>query len=135
MANLQHTPADLPPPHVVTGTDPISVLEPKPNDSTSSQRVPCDLAIFESKFEIISPGYPYQYPPNADCLYSIRRANSNICKLKLEFIDYDVDSTSSCDGDYLDIEGLKFCGPLSKNYQSKLTNFFFKVGKNHILIR
>ncbi|KAI1305239.1 Cubilin [Halotydeus destructor] len=79
-------------------------------DGPKSGRVPCDLAIYDSIFEVSSPGYPYGYPLNSDCLYSIRKLNDNVCKLRLTFVDFDLETTPACDHDYLQVNGDNICG-------------------------
>uniref|UniRef100_T1KQ91 CUB domain-containing protein n=1 Tax=Tetranychus urticae TaxID=32264 RepID=T1KQ91_TETUR len=115
---------DKPIPQIIADSSPISVLDSNSKISSSSaigvdgssiRRVPCDLVVFDARFEISTPGYPYIYPNNADCLFSIRRANYNICKLRLEFVDFDVASSLNCESDHLDIEGERICGIISNN--------------------
>ncbi|RWS21833.1 hypothetical protein B4U80_11764 [Leptotrombidium deliense] len=104
---------------VTTGTGPITVVQnggkiAGPHQPTDGQRIPCDLVIFDKTFELKSPGYPYTYPPNSDCLYSIRRSNPEICKIRLEILDFDTDATPDCRNDYLELENQRLCGKVNK---------------------
>lgn len=119
---------DKPIPQLITDSSPISVIESNDKisssvaigvESPSNRRVPCDLVVFDTRFEVSTPGYPYVYPNNADCLFSIRRANYNICKLRLEFVDFDVSPSPNCGTDHLDIEGERLCGIVPNNTISK----------------
>lgn len=97
----------------------------------TAPRLPCDQAIYDRFFEIRSPRYPFAYQPNSDCLYSIRRLSSSICKLRLYFADFELENdhnyklikdnhslqrnllhqADGCNEDYLEInEKLRFCG-------------------------
>ena len=109
-------------PQIVAGSEPISVLDVNDRNEPDSPapRVPCDLVVFDSKFELSTPGYPFAYPIRSDCLFSIRRANYNVCKLKLEFDAFDLESSPHCRADQLEIEGEKLCGSLPSNSTSKL---------------
>lgn len=105
-------------PQIVIGSEPISVLESSDKKLTDSEnsRIPCDVLVIETKFEITSPGFPYEYPPKSDCLYSIRRRNFNYCKLRLELEMFELEANSlNCDGDNLEIEGDKICGIQANN--------------------
>lgn len=109
----------------------------------STARIPCDRVILQRTFELISPAYPYSYPPGSDCLYSIRRA-SGICRLRLQFLEFQLQTEggyqlikdnhqanlagSSRDGvgdcttgtDYLQVdEKKKFCGSQLNGTESK----------------
>ena len=109
----------------------------------STARIPCDRVILQRTFELISPAYPYAYPPGSDCLYSIRRA-SGVCRLKLQFLEFQLqteggyqlikdnhqaistgltpDGDGDCNAgtDYLQMdEKKKFCGSQLNGTESK----------------
>ena len=113
----QKTPPTSPPSVSHYGSIPIAIVDTKGVNS-SIIRIPCDRVIYDTVFEIRSPNYPAYYPSNADCLYSIRRANSDVCKLQLRFIYFDVKGSGDykqCSGDSLEIDGTKLCGRLPNN--------------------
>ena len=113
----QRTPSKTSPSGVSNyGSVPISVIDTSNDLNTSTNRIPCDRVIYESVFEVKSPYYPSYYPPNADCLYSIRRISPNICKLRLRFIDFDLKGDyKECTGDSLEVSASKICGRLPNN--------------------
>uniref|UniRef100_W5MX16 Cubilin n=1 Tax=Lepisosteus oculatus TaxID=7918 RepID=W5MX16_LEPOC len=72
-----------------------------------------------------SPNYPEAYPPNVECVWSITSSPGN--RLQLSFISFDIQQSSGCSSDYLEIrEGNstgqlvgRFCGGLlPANYTS-----------------
>ncbi|XP_023215823.1 cubilin-like isoform X2 [Centruroides sculpturatus] len=72
----------------------------------------CDQAI-KSETEIItSPGYPADYPRNVKCSYKIHSFSLTTCRVRLEFLDFDVEHSSGCVADYLEITSTeeRFCG-------------------------
>lgn len=98
------------------GSLPIAVVEGYNVVNASTARVPCDRVIHDMFFEIKSPNYPHYYPPNHDCLYSIRRADPNICTLRLTFVYFDLKGDyKDCSGDSLELDGSKLCGRLPDN--------------------
>ncbi len=116
-------PKPTPTPNGVSGfgSHPIAIIdETKIGFDSKSTRIPCDLVIYDMMFEIKSPNYPKHYPENIDCLFSIRKANPSICKLKLNFEYFDVEGNDKhCSGDSLEIDGNKICGRLPNNTISK----------------
>lgn len=65
-------------------------------------------------FYISSPGFPYSSPPSTDCVYNIRKANINVCRLRISFLyfnsgAYDAEY-GSCTRGYVEIDGKKICG-------------------------
>ncbi len=103
------------------GSHPIAIFDnTKIGFDSKLTRIPCDLVIYDMMFEIKSPNYPKRYPENVDCLFSIRKANPSICKLKLKFVYFDVEGNDKhCSGDSLEIDGNKICGRLPNNTISK----------------
>ncbi|KAI4871253.1 hypothetical protein NFI96_019773 [Prochilodus magdalenae] len=72
-----------------------------------------------------SPNYPAAYPPNIECVWTIISSPGN--RLQLSFIQFELQQSTSCDKDYLEIrEGSstgalvgRFCGTsLPSNYTS-----------------
>ncbi|KAG7158379.1 Cubilin-like 8 [Homarus americanus] len=75
----------------------------------------CDLVLSASNFVISSPNYPTDYPNNKDCSYI----------LQVTFVDLDLPTrdtnTGECTGDYLDVDGTRFCG----SFKGSLLTFNF----------
>ncbi|CAM1300261.1 Uncharacterised protein g2655 [Pycnogonum litorale] len=84
----------------------------QPSTSGPTSRDLCDETITAINFEIKSPNYPQQYPNNRKCRYTIRRKDSNICKLELTFLKFNLESSRKCEYDYLEIDGERLCGRL-----------------------
>lgn len=106
---------------MTTGSHSITVVDSQtgnngPSGPTSghhaNQRMPCDLVVYDMLFELSSPGYPYSYPLNADCLYSVRRLSDQVCKLRLTIVEFDLESSKNCETDSLSIGGHAMCGQL-----------------------
>ncbi|XP_076316353.1 cubilin-like isoform X1 [Tachypleus tridentatus] len=72
----------------------------------------CSDVYTRKEFYLSSVNYPQNYDNNLDCSYVIRRYNSNVCSLRLQFLDFDVESSTDCEYDYLDVDGQKLCGTL-----------------------
>ena len=112
---IDATPIDHIRTNAAIGSSTVSISPGPP----SATRVPCDLVIYDLFFEISSPGYPYGYPQNADCLYSIRRLNNRICSLVLHFIELDLASSASCTSDYLELDGQRICTGIANDTKSE----------------
>ncbi len=82
----------------------------------------CEERFSEIEFQFQSPGFPDNYPMNANCAYYIRKANNDVCGLELTFFKFDIEFMEGCPFDYLEIDGQKFCGTLPENSQN-LFNF------------
>ncbi|KAK2886327.1 cubilin [Channa argus] len=89
--------------------------------STSS----CGGDLFMETGAFNSPNYPDAYPPNVECVWTIRSSPGN--RLQLSFITFHLQGDSGCQNDYLEIrEGNstgqlvgRFCGnSLPSNYTS-----------------
>ncbi|KAH0624959.1 hypothetical protein JD844_032912 [Phrynosoma platyrhinos] len=71
---------------------------------------------------IISPYYPSYYPPNIDCHWIIRAPLPGYrLLLKILVIQVQEQSPGSkkCDRDWLEIEGLRYCKPITENNRVK----------------
>ncbi|CAG2164515.1 unnamed protein product [Oppiella nova] len=101
------------------GSVPIAIVDNTNAINSSLIRVPCDRVIYDMVFEMRSPNYPNYYPPNTDCLYSIRRSNSN-------------GEYKECVGDSLEVNGNKMCGSLPNN---TMEEFSFTSYKSSIRFR
>ncbi|XP_022911682.1 uncharacterized protein [Onthophagus taurus] len=73
----------------------------------------CCNKIYDQKhFTIISPGFPNGQLTDVDCEYRIKRANDNICRLKLKFNFFSsgIFKNGDCLNGYMEIDGKKICG-------------------------
>ncbi|GFY79309.1 cubilin [Trichonephila inaurata madagascariensis] len=86
-----------------------------PSQRTDSKPRMCDRLYASLAFSILSPGHPDNYPPDVNCRYTIRRLGPKICRLKLSFRQFDVESSEGCEYDYLEVDGKKICGTLPAN--------------------
>ncbi|XP_041670250.1 cubilin [Cheilinus undulatus] len=91
--------------------------------SASTSSCGGDLVMESGAFN--SPNFPDAYPPNVECVWTIRSSPGN--RLQLSFIMFQLQGSSSCQNDYLEIrEGNstgslvgRFCGnSLPSNYTS-----------------
>lgn len=134
MGSQKSEPIDL----AISGSNTPAISGP------AATRIPCDRVILQKTFELISPNYPYNYPAASDCLYSIRKA-SGICRLKLYFLDFQLQTTGlspelivrnvsgteqqmGCGEsfDYLEIDQKhQFCGNRLNGTERKLFIFWF----------
>ncbi|XP_067139271.1 LOW QUALITY PROTEIN: cubilin-like [Centruroides vittatus] len=86
--------------------------EPLTTETTTLARVQCDEEFTEAEFDLNSPNYPEEYATNLNCLYTIKRSNTSICRLEMMILSFDVESSSGCEYDYLEIDGERLCGTL-----------------------
>ncbi|XP_055948474.1 cubilin-like isoform X1 [Argiope bruennichi] len=86
-----------------------------PSQRTDSKPRSCDRLYASLAFSILSPDHPENYPADVNCRYTIRRLGPKICKLKLSFRQFDVESSEGCEYDYLEVDGTKICGTLPPN--------------------
>lgn len=99
------------------------------NQSFTTPTTPAQMKIcrttsmVESFFE--SDNFPMPYPTNTDCQYKVFRANRNVCRLEVEFVEFQVGNEeisnqfndnverpeeSKCLNDYLEIDYVRYCG-------------------------
>ncbi|KAM4534255.1 cubilin [Odontesthes bonariensis] len=67
-----------------------------------------DLVMQNGAFD--SPNYPDAYPPNMECVWTIRSSPGN--RLQLSFIIFNLQGDSDCQNDYLEIREGSSTGPL-----------------------
>ncbi|OTF84230.1 CUB domain containing protein, partial [Euroglyphus maynei] len=94
----------------------------------------CDVYLGEYQGEIRSPGYPFGYPVNHTCMYTVKKARDDVCGLELIFHHFDVqtpntqkDLTDNCYGDYLLLpDGDRLCGYYTQSMSGdyKLKKYF-----------
>jgi len=66
-----------------------------------------------SAVRLRSPGYPAFYAPDTFCRYIVRLTNPNVCFLRVDFIDFDVEFSRDCEKDYLQVLDDRLCGSRS----------------------
>lgn len=79
----------------------------------------CDQTFATGEFTIMSPNHPNSYPNNLYCRYTVIRSSTSACALDLTFKNFDLEETSDCSKDYLEIDGSRVCGLLPPLHQSK----------------
>jgi len=62
----------------------------------------CSRSIIDDGGIIHSPQYPSQYVPNKDCIYTLI-ANSVLSSIELTFETFDLEDSSGCKNDYIEI--------------------------------
>ena len=85
----------------------------------------CDQLITGKHQIIVSPNYPHQPPINSNCQYSIYKYSESVCQVRLQLLDFDLETSNQCQNDYLMImnTGERFCGKeLQSASKSKFTN-------------
>lgn len=78
----------------------------------------CDIYLGELNGELRSPGYPFGYPTNHTCIYTIKRVTPDVCQIELLFHHLDIqtqdkkkDLTDRCEGDFLELpDRSRMCG-------------------------
>ena len=73
----------------------------------------CDQLITGRHQIIVSPNYSRgNYPPNANCQYSVYKFREDVCQLRLQILQFDLEASNQCQNDYLMVmsTGERFCG-------------------------
>ncbi|GFQ79461.1 cubilin [Trichonephila clavata] len=92
-----------------------------PTTTTTAAPVSSCDQVFDSKhFILVSPNHPRDYDNGLDCRYVIRRSSEDVCRLEMEFLRFDVESSSNCEYDYLSINGEKICGLIENTTRTYL---------------
>ncbi|XP_049269090.1 cubilin [Rhipicephalus sanguineus] len=101
----------------VTTSTPVRISTPYGHGSVTSTtgqpyitRRSCDVYMDKMEFELESANYPGDYEDGTDCVYTVRRAHGNICQMEVTFVDFQLQPSDSCQGDYLAIDGTRVCG-------------------------
>ena len=81
----------------------------------------CEICVTEVTGHIQSYDYPNFYPPNVNCTYRITPLPDN-CLAQLRFIEFDFDYSHECNQDYLEINGIRYCGHQLKDVSMILMN-------------
>ena len=80
----------------------------------------CNVCTRDLSGRLVSYAYPNFYRNNLECRYTIEPASSDICRLELEFEDFDVVPSPNCAEDYLLINQKKYCGTTLHSTKSRL---------------
>ncbi|XP_049518736.1 tolloid-like protein 1 [Dermacentor silvarum] len=75
----------------------------------------CDETIHKPEAMLLSANYPANYGNNLDCRYTVRKMSSSVCRLEVNFERFDVESSTDCEYDYLDVDRQRLCGIFSRN--------------------
>lgn len=78
----------------------------------------CSGVFQQSAFQIFSPNYPQSYPNIAICHYVVKKSRPDICQLQMMFDKFEVEASSNCTADYLEIMGTRICGTIPDGRQS-----------------
>uniref|UniRef100_A0A0F8AH39 Cubilin n=1 Tax=Larimichthys crocea TaxID=215358 RepID=A0A0F8AH39_LARCR len=97
--------------------------------SASTSSCGGDLVMERGAFN--SPNYPDAYPPNVECVWTIRSSPGN--RLQLSFIVFHLQGGSGCQNDYLEVREGNSTGPLVGSFcgNSLPSNYTSVIG--HIL--
>ena len=83
----------------------VNVIKPLPQICSSSSAI---VSTFQSD------NYPLSYNAYTNCVYRVFRASRGVCRLEIEFQDFDVgieDPTHKyCSDGYFEINSIKYCG-------------------------
>lgn len=85
----------------------------------------CEICVTQVNGNLQSYDYPNFYPPNLNCTYRITPLPDN-CMVQIRFDEFDFDYSAECNQDYLEINGVRYCGNQLKGVSSKycrLLNF------------
>ncbi|KAG1655986.1 Cubilin [Nymphon striatum] len=74
------------------------------SEKVKAQGGQCDVIIRDTRPKIIfTPNYPDDYDSYRTCNYVIEKADSSVCKVELEVIDFSLESEDKCDNDFFDL--------------------------------
>ncbi|XP_076316132.1 CUB domain-containing protein 2-like [Tachypleus tridentatus] len=107
--------------------------DPSPSNRVTTPHPPpfCNALLRHPEGIITSLGYPQKYSNNMDCTYRFVRNGGDTCWLELTFVDFSVQATQDCSGDYLEIGESRFCGEI----MNRRVETPFAPGENYIDIK
>ncbi|XP_076352306.1 cubilin-like isoform X2 [Tachypleus tridentatus] len=87
------------------------------NQVTDQQSESCDIRILSPRSHLRSPGYPWAYPPNLQCRYTIEKFRPDVCQVEVTVLDFHLRYSRNCTSDYLCTckDGIRLCGKLPSN--------------------
>ncbi|KFM81134.1 Cubilin, partial [Stegodyphus mimosarum] len=91
-----------------------------PTTTTLPASSSCDQVFDSKEFILVSPNHPQDYDNGVNCRYVIRRSSEDVCRLEMDFLRFDVESSSNCEYDYLAINGEKICGLIENSTRTYL---------------
>lgn len=78
-----------------------------------SSAAQCDQLITGRHQIIVSPNYSAgNYPANSNCQYSVYKYREDVCQLRLQILQFDLEASNQCQNDYFLLlnTGERFCG-------------------------
>lgn len=111
------------------GSSSQSPLPPPLNRRLISTGSSCTGQIFyRTSFTISTPGIDSgSYQENLDCGYLVRKASYDVCALEVIFNLFDLEESTNCVKDHLEIDGIKICGKLPSNSVRKYNQKAFQL--------
>lgn len=98
----------------------------------------CNELILGDLKVLTSPNYPVDYPPNTRCNYVVRRYSTDVCQVRLDYLNFDLEQSIDCRADYFHIDHTneKFCGrDWSMPEKGKVLLIFFLLLKKVFLYK
>ena len=75
---------------------------------------------------LLSPGYPYQYQNEMECIYTIEAAEDFI--VKIEIVEFDLEEYGNCGHDALEFkDGYSEFSPILRTYCGNANNSDFPI--------
>lgn len=88
------------------------IHRPLVTQQNSNQKFCCAAKYDSRHFMIASPNFRYGKNNPVNCAYHIYRANSNICRIRFNFVFYSngYQTAQGCQNGYLELDGKQICG-------------------------
>lgn len=122
----------------------LTINQSVPTNSPPMSRICQTTALAEAYIE--SENFPLPYPINTNCEYKVFRANLNVCRIEIEFIEFSVGielqannqieadldgSRANCVDDYFEIDNVRYCGTkpgktIAVNFPRNLAEISFR---------
>lgn len=71
------------------------------------QNTVCDQVITLEKDVITSPFYPDDYGSGLKCKYTIVKSSNDVCYVRLQFVNFDMEASPECRSDYLMLDATR----------------------------
>lgn len=93
----------------------------------------CGGIISSSSYSIHSPSYPLAYPSDSFCTWAVFKVASNVCQLQVKLLDFDVEDSSGCAKDYLQVGYQeRLCG---RRYPGEIRTYHFSGNRLSLCFR